>query len=104
MTHETSDDSDVIPLVTNPSSQPSYTNHTRTGEENIRLIGVIPLFLHFVSVIALVSAVDLYVDEHHFNLRSRGDLGDFTPPIGYNYSHIKQYCCVAILCCNVVRR
>ena len=76
--HESSDDSDIIPLVTNPSSH-LYTIHTRTGEGNVWLIAVIPLLLHFVSVIALVSAIHFYVDNHDFNLRSRTELGDFTP-------------------------
>ena len=76
--HPTTDDSN-IPLVTNPQSHPSYTVHMRTGERNIWLIAFLPLFLHFVSVVVLASAIRFYIDGHQFNLQSRRGLGDFTP-------------------------
>jgi len=75
---------DLIPkpdvfLSDNASGHPSI--HTRTGENNTKiwLGALIPLILHFLSVIGLTVILNFSIDQHDFNLHSRSALTNFTP-------------------------
>ena len=74
------DDTVLIPKSGNPD-KPTTHSHVRTGESRTRiwLWAILPLILHFVSILTLTAFLTTYVDRNDFNIDSRKVFSKFTP-------------------------